>query len=104
MAQPHPRQSGNRESALTVVQQSQWRLNELALGGVLSNFDGTSASGATRRELLISTSQKAATENDRLFAADALQHGSMTLQARDGPVTLSQAAGRGWASRWRREI
>ena len=56
-------------------------------GSVLSNFDGTKAFGATRRDLLISTSETAK-ENDRLFAADTLQHGSMTLQARDGPVTL----------------
>ena len=38
----------SRESALT---------NEMGLGDVLSNFDGTDAFGATRRELLISTSQ-----------------------------------------------
>ena len=68
--------------ALTVVQQSQWRLNELGLGCVLSNFDGTNAFGATRRELLISTAQKAAKENGKIFAADFLQHGSTTLQAK----------------------
>ena len=87
----HPHRS--RECALTVVQQSQWRLNELGLGCVLSNFDGTNAFGATRRELLISTAQKAAKENDRMLAADSLQHGSMTLQARDGPVTLMPSSG-----------
>ena len=93
----------SRECALTVLQQSQWRLNELGLGCVLSNFDGTNAFGATRRELLISTAQKAVKENDKMLAADSLQHGSMTLQARDGPVTrLLQALGRRWASRWRR--
>ena len=83
----------SRESALTVVQQGQWRLNELGLGSVLSNFDGTNAFGATRSELLISTAQKAAKGNDRMFVADSLQHGSMTLQARDGPVTLMPSSG-----------
>ena len=38
----------SRECALTVVQQSHWRLNELGLGCVLSKFDGTKAFGATR--------------------------------------------------------
>ena len=52
----------SRECALTVVQQSQWRLNELGLGSVLSNFDGTNAFEATRREFLISTAQKAVKE------------------------------------------
>ena len=65
----------------------------MGMGGVLSNFDGTNAFGATRRELLISTSQTMAKENDRLFAADSLRHGSMTLQARDGPVTLMPSTG-----------
>ena len=83
----------SRECALTVVQQNQWRLNELGLGSVLSNFDGTNAFGATRRELLISPAQKAAKENDRMFAAESLQHGSMTLQARDGRVTLMPSSG-----------
>ena len=56
----------------------------MGLGGVLSNFDGTNAFGATRRELLSSTLQQTmAKENDRLFAADSLQHGSMhTASAR----------------------
>ena len=44
-------------------------------------------------ELLTSTSQQAAMEKDRLFAADSLQHGSMTLQARDGLVTLMGSSG-----------
>ena len=65
---------------------------------VLSNFDGTNAFVATRRDLLISTSQKAASEKDRMFAADSLLHGSMTLQARDGPVTLMANSGRRWVS------
>ena len=60
---------------------------------MLSNFDDTNAFGPTRRELLISTSKKASKENDRLFAADSLQYGSMTLQARDGPVTLMPSSG-----------
>ena len=34
-----------------------------------------------------------AKENDRLIAADSLRHGSMTLQARDGPVTLLPSSG-----------
>ena len=42
---------------------------------------------------LISTSQNAAVENDRMLAADTLQHGSMTLQARDVPVTLMASSG-----------
>ena len=74
----------SRECALTVVQQNQWRINDLGMGCVLSNFDGTNAFGATRRELLISTSQKAASEKDRIFAADSLLHGSMTLRTSGG--------------------
>ena len=82
----------SRECALTVVQQSQWRLNELGLACVLSNFDGSNAFRATRRELLISTAQTAK-EKDKMCAADSLQHGSMTLDARDGPVTLMASSG-----------
>ena len=66
---------------------------ELGLGSVLSNFDGTNAFGATRSDLLITTSQQAAMEKDRMFAAISLQHGNMTLQARDGPVTLMGSSG-----------
>ena len=63
------------------------------MGCVLSNFDGTNAFGATRRELLISISQKAASGKDRVFAADSPLHGRMTLQERDGPVTLMPSSG-----------
>ena len=51
------------------------------------------AFSATRRELLIATSQKMAKKNDIMFAADSLLHGSMTQQARDGPVTLMPSSG-----------
>ena len=83
----------DRPHLLTVVQQSQRRLNEMEPWGVLSTFDGTNAFGATRRELLRSTSQTMAKENDGLFAADSLRHGSMTLQARDGPDTQRPSSG-----------
>ena len=56
------------ECALAVAQESQWRVNELGLLCVLSNFDGTNAFGATMRDLLISTAQKTAKENDKMFS------------------------------------
>ena len=66
----------SRECALTVAQQSQRSANELGNGCVLSNFDGTNAFGATRRDLLVSSSQQAAMEKagcspQTLFSAGA---------------------------------
>ena len=51
------------------------------------------AFGATRHDLLITTSQHAAMEEDKMIAADSLQHGSMTLLARNGPVTVMGSGG-----------
>ena len=53
----------HRRLALTVVQQTQWRGLDWCVC-VLSNFDGTNTFGATRLNLLISTSQQAAIEKD----------------------------------------
>ena len=87
----------SRECVLTVAQQSQWRANKLGLGCVLSNFDGTTASGATRRDLLISTSQQAAMDRDRMFAADSLQHGSVRWASRRRRGTSTTATIQGAA-------